>query len=350
MKCPKCNTEIKDAFWGVHQRMCPEAGVVGREQQALPPNKLEPATPVPAEKPANVNGQYEVFTPQPDPHFLVQQDIAEELAIIEKLSAKHPVNLLVTGQPGGGKTSLALQFAAKYNRPCVVVDFGVLQEPQELFHTTRLETSGNGSRTDIRESGFVRGLETPRCVVVLDELNRPENERVLNVLMPLLDGRRMSYIDYLRRRVTVADGVVFIATLNEGAAFCGVSSIDLALRDRFREIHLPYLPMEQEAIILKLKTGIILGQADILATFAHKIRQAPSITPKVSTRQLLTAAESIAIGDEFWRAVSTAIGHYNDLSWRQAVMEVFSFCLQDTVETKKWRDARNREGTYVRLH
>lgn len=294
------------------------------------------------------NGHH-VFSPQADSYFLVTEDVAAELEIADKLSLKHPINLLVTGQPGGGKTSLGLQFASKYSRPCVVVDFGALQEPQELFHTTQLKSEGNSSVTDIRESGFVKGLETPRCVVVLDELNRPENERVLNPLLPFLDGRRSSYIDYLRRIVRVADGVVFIATLNEGAMFCGVSSIDVALRDRFRELHMAYLTPEQEVEVIQRKTGVPIDIARILADFAGRVRRAGAVSMKVSTRQLLTAAENYGAGDELWRAVSTSIGHFNDTGWREQVMEVLHLAMTSIEEVNKWSDSKSRGTSYVQL-
>lgn len=296
------------------------------------------------------NGKYHVFCPELDPAFLVSTDVKAEMDVADRVSVKHPVNILITGQPGGGKTSLGMQFAARHKRPCVVVDFGALQEPQELFHTTYLKSTKDGPQTDIRESGFIKGLETERCVVVLDELNRPENERVLNVLLPFLDGRACSYIDYLRRWVNVAEGVVFIATLNEGATFCGVTSIDTALRDRFREIYLPYLPLKMEKEVIIAKTGVGEETAHILAEFAAKVRSAPTINRKVSTRQLLTAAENYVHGDELWRAVSTAIGHYNDKSWRQQVMELLSLVLPHQGEYEKWAKAKSREEEeYVQL-
>lgn len=367
MKCPNCHLEVKNLEMHLQVAGCAANPVGLAKPVAEPPpmaqvapnnaeRMIEGPSPIPeagqeqtAPSEADSNGQFHVFFPKADPCFLVTEDITQELEIAEKISSKHPVNILVTGQPGGGKTSLGIQLAAKYNRPCVVVDFGVLQEPQELFHTTRLETSVNGSRTDIRESGFVKGLETPRCVVILDELNRPENERVLNVLLPLLDGRRSSYIDYLRRLIRVADGVVFIATLNEGAMFCGISSIDTALRDRFRELHMPYLPPGYEAEIIQKKAGVTREQANILADLAGRVRLAPTISRKVSTRQLLTAGENIAAGDAMWRAVSTAIGHFNDANWRQQVMEVLQLVLKDPEEVKKWQHSKSFGDKYAQL-
>jgi len=309
-----------------------------------PDTKAEVTTAEPSE-----NGAMEVFYPKADPHFLVPESIVEALRVTEAISHKHPTNLLVTGQPGGGKTCLALQFASKFKRPAVVVDFGVLQEPQQLFQTTRLvQGDGDVMITDIRETGFVKGMETKDCVVIMDEINRPENERVLNVLMPLLDGRKSAWIEDLRRRVNVADNVIFVATLNEGALFCGITSIDMALRDRFREIFLDYLPAEPESGVLETKAGIPKIIANSLAEFAYTIRTTPAIGKKVSTRQLLHAAEAYAEGTSLWQAIETAIGNYNDLAWRQQVMEIFSLNIKDEVEYKKWTSKSVRGDRYVR--
>jgi len=295
----------------------------------------------------HVNG-FHIFNPEVDPNFIILKDVADELEIALQISKIHPVNVLVTGQPGGGKTSLGMQFAAKYNRPCVVTDMSAMQEPQDLFHTTYLVDG----KTDIRESGFVKGMETPNCVVVLDELNRPENERVLNPILPLLDGRRSTYIEYLRRLVRVADGVIFIATLNEGVMFCGVSSIDTALRDRFRELHMPYLPPGMERDVIAAKTGVSEEIATMLANFTAKVRRSETIDIKVSTRQILTAAENFAHGDMLWRAVSTCIGHFNDISWREKVMEILSVSIS-IEELGKWQAAKAQskaEDSYARYH
>ncbi len=295
---------------------------------------LAPAPPASAPEPGN--GAMEVFYPKADPDFIVPENIVEALRVTEAISHRHPTNLLITGQPGGGKTSLAIQFASHFNRPIVIADFGVLQEPQQLFQTTRLVESNGGIITDTRESGFIRGIETEGCVVVMDEMTRVENERVLNPLMPLLDMRGSAWIDDLRRRIHVADRVIFVATVNEGALFCGISSLDLALRDRFREIFIDYLPAEPESKVLMAKTGISKSIANSLAEFAYVVRTTPAISKKISTRQLLHAAEAFAEGTSLWQAVETAIGNYNDLEWRQQVMEIFSLNIKDETEYRKW--------------
>jgi len=398
--CPKCQREIAEKAWQLHQFLCKgqtQTLVGGKPdsvqhsqvdtdkqsseivpvtvgdggQTSVPAEQVSDKSPVTASVPImerhevfaepesrpspapieyetnlHANGS-EIFYPTVDKDFIVTQYISNQLDVLERESHEKPTNMLITGFPGGGKTSLAIQFAAKYNRPCVKSDFGVVQEPQQLFQTTKLIKDGDVNVTETRDSAFVRGIETERCVVIMDELTRVENERCLNPLMPILDGNKSAWIDELRRRVRVAPGVVFFATINEGALFCGVSSLDQALRDRFKEIFLDYLPTEQELKVITAKTGVPDDIALSLVEFGHKVRSTPTIVRKISTRQLLTAASSFKHGAALWEAVESAIGNYNDTAWRQQVMESFSLSIRNQDEYEKYKHMDEIHGSYV---
>jgi len=233
MRCSKCGQDIPDKAFSMHKAMCKPKEKVN-ELAKFREVRVEPVDDPPAEvtmdpflkgimeRPASAlekafdalentetaprpfvanghHGNLDVFYPAPDTEFVISHDNAIILEVTERISKKHPTNLLITGNPGGGKTSIACQFAARFNRPCVIVDFGILQEPQQLFQTTYLISRDGVSQTDTRETGFVKGMETPGCLVILEELNRAENERVLNPLMPFLDGRKTCWVDDLRR-------------------------------------------------------------------------------------------------------------------------------------------------------
>ena len=238
--------------------------------------------------------------PAPDKYFIIKQHIYDELQRAEEMSKSHPVNVLITGMQGSGKTSLAMQFAANMNRPFVEVQCGLMSEPGQWFGGLKFIPEQG---TYFQESQFVRGVETPRCAILLDELNRVENPKVMNSLFWLLDTRRQGWIDDLQRTVTVAPGVVFFASLNEGSIFSGVDFVDTALRDRFITINMEFPPKESEKEILVNKTGCNQSIAEKLVGLATVLRRNPNLERKVSTRQLLMAAEEMKYGALFIEAV-----------------------------------------------
>jgi len=291
----------------------------------------------PVSKPEKVVSRTEeaIFYPARDDDFLIPHHKAE-LDVVHELSQENGIaNVIVTGSQGNGKTSLGLQFAATYNRPCVVIDFGGLQEPQQLFLTVRLLEGEQGSFTDFQPSSFVIGVERENCVVILDELNRPESARVLNALFPFLDYRRGAYISDLRRWVNVAKGVVFFATLNEGYQFVGTFSLDEALRDRlsFTEIQMPLPPMDILTKIIQRKAGITID-ADRIAKFVTKVAEQMEGV-KLSVRQAITMGKKIAAGDPLYRAAFFTIGRTHDKEWREAVLQILQMEVLTPAESER---------------
>jgi nitric oxide reductase NorQ protein len=211
------------------------------------------------------------------------------------------VNVLVRGPKGCGKTTLARVFAARWSRPFYEVHCGSFVDAEQWFGKDRL----NGGETWYRKARFIHAVETPGCVVLLDEINRAHPE-VLNAILGLLDWRRSMWSDDLTYEVSVAPGVIFFATINEGEDFYGVNPLDAAVRDRFpRTVRLDYPPRRQEAGILHAH-GLSLRLSEKLTDFAHTLRKAGRPVP-VSTRQLLVAAEEICEGASLREAVETSV-------------------------------------------
>jgi nitric oxide reductase NorQ protein len=239
-----------------------------------------------------------IAIPRPDPFYYIRNELKVMLHRIDQLSKKHPVNVLVTGKQGCGKSSLVRQFAAVYNRPVANFQIGILSEPGQLFgeHTLKQgETSYNPYL-------FPEAIQTPGCVVHLEEINRPENPKALNMLFSLLAEDRQVWMDELGL-LKVADNVVFFATMNEGEEYIGTEMLDPALRDRFYTVLMEYIPQEVEAEVLSKKTSVSRETAQEIVKIVNLLRGYSEFPIDVSTRTSLMIAELIALGATIREAI-----------------------------------------------
>ena len=243
-----------------------------------------------------------LFVPDEDPYFYVSNDVLSILDKIEKISRKHPVNVLVAGKQGCGKSSLVKQFAAVHGQPLATFQVGILSEPGQLFGEYALE----GGETKYKQFLFPQAIQTPDCVIHLEEINRPEHPKALNMLFSILSDDRQVWMDELGL-LKVAKGVVFFATLNEGEEFVGTELLDAALRDRFYLLLMDYLPNEVEREVLINKTGITGKQADDIIDVANALRSNPDLHTEISTRTTLMIGEMVSVGATLGEAIATSI-------------------------------------------
>lgn len=243
-----------------------------------------------------------LWVPQEDPCYYIDNETLGILDKVHKISAKHPVNMLVAGRQGCGKSSLVKQYAAVYQRPLATFQVGILSEPGQLFGEYALE---NGE-TKYKQFLFPQALQTPGCVIHLEEINRPENPKALNMLFSLLSDDRQVWMDELGL-LNVADGVVFFATLNEGEEFIGTELLDPALRDRFYILLMDYLPNEVEREVLIKKTGVTGEQAGDIIDAVNELRGNSELAIDISTRTTLMIGEMVAAQATLREAISTSL-------------------------------------------
>jgi nitric oxide reductase NorQ protein len=242
------------------------------------------------------------WVPKEDPYYYIDSQTLSILDKIHRISAKHPINLLVAGRQGCGKSSLVKQYAAVYEKPLATFQVGILSEPGQLFG----EYSLKNGETKYKQFLFPEALQTPDCVIHLEEINRPENPKALNMLFSLLSDDRQVWMDELGL-LDVADGVVFFATLNEGDEFIGTEILDPALRDRFYIHLMDYLPNEVEKEVLIKKTGVTKEQAGEILDIINSLRSNFELPVEVSTRTTLMIGEMVAAQATLKEAISISL-------------------------------------------
>ena len=148
------------------------------------------------------------------------------------------------------------------------------------------------------ESLFVKLIEIPHSVIVLDELNRV-SPLVINTLIPLLDHRRSTYLEEAGKTISCGEGVTFWAPINEGSQFTGTIALDEAISDRFGLVmECKFLPSIEEKLVLHKKTGLEASVCEKLVDVANQVRvkaqmdSADSYSKPISTRMLENAARA----------------------------------------------------------
>jgi nitric oxide reductase NorQ protein len=245
--------------------------------------------------------------PEPENNYYLREETIANLERINLLSKRHPVNVLIAGKQGCGKSTLVKQFAARNKRPLATFQIGILSEPGQLFGEHRLNESG----TYYKQFLFPQAIQTPGCVIHLEEINRPEHPKALNMLFSVLAEDRKVWLDEVGL-IQVADGVVFMATLNEGEEFIGTEMLDAALRDRFYVTMMDYLPMDVETKVLHLKAGITEADALTIVNVANQLRSNTRDPMVVSTRHTLMIAEMVGVGASVEEAFINSLQVSND--------------------------------------
>ena len=165
-------------------------------------------------------------------------------------SAVRGKNIMMTGPAGCGKTMAAKALVNSLDRPDYYFNLGATQDPRgTLIGNTHFQ---EGTGTYFSESLFVKAIQTPNAVILLDELSRAHPD-AWNILMTVLDyGQRYLRLDEKDNQSTikVADGVTFVATANIGNEYTSTRVMDKALMDRFTIVEMDVLNEEEENSLL----------------------------------------------------------------------------------------------------
>ena len=165
-------------------------------------------------------------------------------------SAVRGKNIMMTGPAGCGKTMAAKSVVNSLDRADFYFNLGATQDPRgTLIGNTHFDSTKG---TYFSESLFVKAIQTPNSVILLDELSRAHPD-AWNILMTVLDyGQRYLRLDEASSSDTikVADGVTFVATANIGNEYTSTRVMDKALMDRFTIVEMDVLNEEDENSLL----------------------------------------------------------------------------------------------------
>ena len=205
-------------------------------------------------------------------------------------SAVRGKNIMMTGQAGCGKTMAAKSLVNALDRPDFYFNLGATQDPRSTLIGNVHFNKESG--TYFSESLFVKAIQTPNAVVLLDELTRAHPD-AWNILMTVLDqGQRYLRLDEGEGQETikVADGVTFIATANIGNEYTATRQLDKALMDRFTVIEMDVLTDEEEYGLLHYMFPTLDdNDKKNISNISHLTRieattENPRITSGISTR------------------------------------------------------------------
>lgn len=204
-------------------------------------------------------------------------------------------NQMITGASGFGKT-LLVKLAAealkdKYN--FFIIPMGSTQDPRStLIGNTHFDKNKG---TFFVDSRFIKAIQTPNSIILMDELNR-EHPEASNILLSVFDYNQRCLVideDPNTPTINVAENVSFVSTCNFGLQYTGTKVLDRAMIDRFLIFEVDQPDIKEESELMKRKfpdaNPMHIGH---LVSIAHATRenvksQDPRLSSIISVRMVV---------------------------------------------------------------
>ncbi|OCH92089.1 P-loop containing nucleoside triphosphate hydrolase protein [Obba rivulosa] len=144
---------------------------------------------------------------------LIGQDrVLEQLFRVLSMPSMAPIVVLLCGASGHGKSLLARKFGSLLDVPTHTVNMTTLRSTHDIWRSYSMSPYEAPSSCTLAD--FLLEHEGKRCVVVLDEIEKTEDEKMLSSLLMPWELGRCSF-EAGRRHVDVSQ-VIWLGTSNIG--------------------------------------------------------------------------------------------------------------------------------------
>ena len=261
-------------------------------------------------------------------------------------------NIMMTGPAGCGKTMAAKAAANSIDGYTMeIFNLGSTQDPRAtLIGNTQFDTKKG---TVFSPSPFVKAIQTPNTVIVLDEISRAHPE-AHNILMSVLDaGQRYLRLDEAADSpvVKVAEGVSFIASANIGNEYTSTRQLDRAIVDRFTIIEMDTLTSDEETSLLQMMYPsvdevVLTNVAKITSMTRNDVKkEVPTLSNSLSTRTAVEIGSLLYDGFNLAEAAEITIYPlFEDAGGAQSERTYVKQYVQKFVGSTEEEDLFNVEG------
>lgn len=242
--------------------------------------------------------------------FLVCRDDLEDKiwTIIAVLAKSKSKNLILSGEPGVGKTTTAKIMAGALGYPLIQVGGFRDLDSTDLFGKDELKQENGTSVTYFQEGPVIKAIRSG-AFLLFDEFNAALPGILMKFHSILDDSKNVMINDQFIR---VHPKFCFIGTMNPGLE--GTRSMNTALQDRCMKLHLADMSDEKKLNILVKKTGFsdrsILSKMLYIQGKANAMAKEEGITPTSIRRLQCWIEEAMETGELIESSLDSFVNHY----------------------------------------